>query len=120
MWKPIKKKGFVLFFFNCDATRNVPSIFAPHFFESQLKLGSADSRCAPAYLSFPSGSSDSPTPASAEGASLGGGTFPGFHQGEGTTLSRSYKVTLRRRNLHICTPSPLVKNSTPPEPSVLK
>ena len=30
----------------------------------------AYSRCAPAYLFLPSGSSESPTPASAEGASL--------------------------------------------------
>ena len=36
---------------------------------THTELQNADSRCAPAYLFLPSGSSESPTPASAEGAS---------------------------------------------------
>ena len=40
----------------------------------------------------------------------GGDSFPRFHQGEGTTKSRSYKVAVRRRNLHLNTPSPLAKH----------
>ena len=56
----------------------------------QMDIRYADSRCALAYLFFPSGSSESPKPASAEGASLMGRT-----DGTGGRKSKvSFKILL--------------------------